>query len=85
MRLYDGKTLLFDARDVLVKPQAMKGFRLVKMEKGPLSYRTSGGTKFYRDHPFQYVPVEEVDWVLSLTQPVFRLAKLEEVEDYYTY
>jgi regulation of enolase protein 1 (concanavalin A-like superfamily) len=81
-RLYDGRQLLFDARDIL-DARKHKGKVVVKMKNGPVSYTTDKGTKFWNKHPYQWVSEEERDFLLSLTQPEFVLSSKEDIEDYY--
>lgn len=83
-RLYDGKTLKFDYKD-LIDGRKQKNKTLLKMKRGPISFETSEGTKFWKDHPFQWVSNAEADELKGRTFPEFVVATVEQVEDYYAY
>lgn len=87
-RKREGNRILFDYRDLVGPPSKFKGKKLIQMKKGPLSYTTEKGTRFYRDHPFKWVDAEEADYLLSLPEEgfvYFTKATREQVEDYYAY
>lgn len=85
-RLRDGKNILFDYRDLLDKKQH-KGQVLLKMKKGPITFATDNGTRFFRDHPFQWVAADEAEHLLNTfgedTYVFFVPATIQDVEDLY--
>lgn len=83
-RVFDGKTKIFDAVDVL-DGRKHKNQVLLKMKNGPISYTTTEGVRFWNKHPFQWVEEGESVQLLQLTQPEFYIATKEQVEDYYSY
>lgn len=59
---------------------------LLRMKKGPRTYTTEKGTRFFSEHPFQWVEGDEAGHLLSLPETGFVhfvRAKIEDVEDYY--
>lgn len=84
MRVKDGNTIVFDARDVL-NSKGKKDMVLLEMRRGPISYTTDGGVKFWKRHPFQWVSQEEAEFLLNNTNPEFRKVDKAAVEDYYAY
>lgn len=53
-----------------------------------MTYTTEQGTRFFRDHPFQWVGKDESEHLLSLPETGFVhfvSATIEDVEDYYAY
>lgn len=80
-RVKQGQTVLFDCKEVL--KGGGKGFRLLLMKNGPLSYTTEEGVKFWQKHPYQWVTKAESELLLKSTNPEFRPAEIEDVEDYY--
>lgn len=84
-RLKENNKVLFDWKDLLDKRKS-KGKTLIKMKKGPITYTTNEGTRFFKQHPFQWVSKEESDHLLSLPEEgyvFFVPATIEDVEDYY--
>lgn len=82
-RLKNGSKVLFDYRQLMiVKPD---GVKLVEMRRGPMSYETKSGVTFYKDHPYQWVPEEEADYLISFRNRnlEFGPATMDDVEDYY--
>lgn len=84
-RVKNGREVLFDYKELFLSKTKQKGLKLVEMRRGPMSYETSTGTKFWKDHPFQWIPEDEADFLLSIKSPVveFSAATIEDVEDYY--
>lgn len=83
-RLRDGRAVVFDYKTLLDK----KGKRdkvLLRMVKGPVSYETPEGVKYWSEHPFQWVSEEEAAILKGIKTGFvdFRDATLEDVEDYY--
>ncbi len=78
-RLYEGQVCLFDARSILDK-RKYKGKILLKMQRQNASFESPSGVMFWKDHPFQLVPEDDVE---TLLKDNFVRANLEEVEDFY--
>lgn len=77
--------VVFDYRDLL-DGRKRKGKKLLKMKKGPATYTSDKGTRFWKDHPFQLVEEEEASHLLSFKEDhyvYFVEATIEDVEDYY--
>lgn len=81
-RVKDGNTVIFDAKD-LFQPHDEQ--TLLEMRGGPLSYETDGGVRFWQKHPYQWVAEEEVGLLLKSKAPEFRIATVDDLEDYYSY
>jgi hypothetical protein len=84
-RLRDRGKIVFDYRD-LIDGRKQEGKTLIKMKKGPITYTSTAGTKFFRDHPYSWVPTEEAQHLLGFKEENFVYfvpATIEEVEDYY--
>jgi len=84
-RLKVAGTVVFDYRDLL-DGRKRKGKVLLKMKKGPASYTSEKGTRFWKAHPFQLVDEEEAQHLLSFGEDnyvYFVVATPEDVEDYY--
>lgn len=85
-RLRDGKTVLFDYRDLIGDGRKFKGKTLIKMKKGPKTYTTELGSRFFADHPFKWVENEEAQHLLGFKEGNFVYfieASVEDVEDHY--
>lgn len=82
-RLYEGQECVFDARDILDK-RKYRGKVLMKMNGQNASFVSPSGVIFRRDHPFQLVPTEDLDFLRYQENPSFSEADIVEVEDYYT-
>ncbi len=84
-RLRDGNRILFDYRDLL---QKHKGQVLLKMKKGPITFTTDTGTRFFKEHPFQWVKTDETQHLLATfgedSYVYFIPATIEDVEDFYS-
>lgn len=64
----------------------MKGKVIVEFDpNGPMSYTTSWGQRFWKEHPYQIVSEENANQLTSLKAPSFRVATIEDVEDWYSY
>lgn len=84
-RLRENNRVLFDYKDLLDK-RKNKGKVLIKMKKGPITYTTTENTRFFKQHPFQWVSEGEAQHLLSLPESgyiYFIKATIEDVEDYY--
>lgn len=85
-RKKEGNRVLFDYRDLLNKKKNSNK-TLLKMKKGPVSYQTEKGVRFFSDHPFQWVAKGHANHLLAtFTEDKhihFVEATIEEVEDYY--
>jgi hypothetical protein len=47
------------------------------------SYETNFGTRFWRDHPYQWVGKAEAESLLGCSEPDFTLASEEEIIEWY--
>lgn len=83
-RIRQGNTILFDAKDVLVD-RSKEGLVLLEMRRGPLSYTTEEGVRFWQHHPYQWVSGDEAKILKQHLSPEFREVDLSDVEDYYSY
>lgn len=81
-RVMSGNTVVFDAKN-LFEPRTDEV--LLEMRRGPLSYTTDEGVKFWSKHPYQWVSVEEAELLLKSTSPEFKIATIDDLEDYYSY
>jgi hypothetical protein len=83
-RKHNGKNVIFDYR-TLINEEGKEDKVLVYMAKGPQSYLSAQGTKFWSEHPFQWVDEDEAKFLVGLKSQYlnFREATLAEVEDYY--
>ena len=83
-RLKNGNAVVFDYK-TLLDGRGKKGKVLLKMVKGPVSYETQEGVKFWSDHPFQWVSEDESVILKGIKSGFvdFRDATTEDVEDYY--
>ena len=81
----DKGRVVFDYRTLLDK-RTHKGKVLLRMKRGPLTYESWEGVKFYKDHPYQLVSTGEADRLLALPESgyvEFVVATVAQVEDYY--
>jgi hypothetical protein len=79
-------TVVFDYKDLLDR-RKHKGKIILKMKKGPMTYTSTEGTRFFKDHPFQLVDETEAQHLLSFKEDNFVYfvnASVEDVEDYYS-
>jgi hypothetical protein len=86
-RYRENNRVLFDYKDLFDKRKS-RGKVLLKMKKGPLTYTTTSGTRFFKQHPFQWVGEDESVHLLSLPEDgyvFFVRASVEDAEDYYDY
>lgn len=84
-RLKEGNRVLFDYRDLVEKKNRGKQ-KLLKMKKGPVSYLTEKGIRFFSSHPFQWVSEGHANHLLSFSEDNyvhFVEATIADVEDYY--
>jgi hypothetical protein len=84
-RVRNGGHVVFDYRDLLDK-RTHKGKALLRMKRGPITYTTWAGVKFYKDHPYQLVTEDEAQLLLALPESghvEFQRATVDQVEDYY--
>lgn len=84
-RVREGNNIIFDYRDLINKSKN-RGKILIRMKRGPLTYTTEAGIRFFRDHPFQWVEKDEAEFLLSIPETMFVHfvpATIEDVEDYY--
>ena len=84
-RRKEAGTVVFDYRD-LVDKRKNTGKTLILMKKGPITYTSDEGTRFFKDHPFQWVKKDEAGFLLSLPEEgnvYFVNSTIEDVEDYY--
>lgn len=81
-RIKNGTTIIFDAKE-LFEPH--KGQVLLEMRRGPMSFTTEEGVRFWSKHPFQWVSREEAEILLKSNAPEFRKATTDDLEDYYSY
>ena len=84
-RLKINGSVVFDYRDLL-DGRKRKGKVILKMKKGPMTYESEQGTRFFKDHPFQLVDETEAEHLLAFKDTnfvYFVVASVEDVEDYY--
>ena len=81
-RIYDGKNVIFDYKELF---EERDGEVLVEMRNGPISYTTEEGVRFWAKHPYQWVSEAEATILLNGRNPEFQLAKVNDLEDYYSY
>jgi tRNA nucleotidyltransferase (CCA-adding enzyme) len=81
-RIKEGQTIVFDAKE-LFEPH--KGMVLLEMRRGPMSYTTEEGVRFWKKHPYQWVSKEESNMLLKSKSPEFVKATRDDLEDYYSY
>jgi hypothetical protein len=74
--------MVFDAKE-LFKPH--KGMVLLEMRRGPISFTSDEGVRFWKKHPFQWVSKGEAELLLKSVAPEFRRATIDDLEDYYSY
>lgn len=77
--------VVFDYKDIIDK-RRHRGKVLIKMKKGPMTYTSDNGTRFFKDHPFQLVDETEAEHLLGFKEShyvYFVPATVEDVEDYY--
>lgn len=81
-RIKDGQTIVFDAKE-LFGPH--KGQVLLEMRRGPMSFTTEEGVRFWSKHPYQWVSKTEAEVLLKSRSPEFKQASVDDLEDYYSY
>jgi hypothetical protein len=84
-RIKSGGRVVFDYKQLLDK-RSHRGKKLIRMKRGPITYTTAIGTRFWKDHPFQLVKEDEAEFLLALPEShyaEFVEATIEQVEDYY--
>lgn len=86
-RVYEDNQLIFDAAKEVLDGRGKKGQRLLHMKKGPMSYETSEGVVFRKNHPFNWVSEGEADTLLAIEDPFleFKTAEKEDAEDWYAF
>lgn len=83
-RKRNGNNVIFDYR-TLIDQEGKEDKILIQMVKGPQSYLSANGTKFWAEHPFQWVDEDEAEVLVGLKSQYlnFAEAELTDVEDYY--
>lgn len=84
--VFDYRALVTALREKEADGRKHPNKELIKMKKGPITYTSDNGTRYFKEHPFAFVDKDEANHLLGFKEDNFVYfipATLDDVEDYY--